>query len=116
MPLSGWSPQDVALGVGTVLRVGENTGLYIFPTYSGCSADIRAGKFAERIPSTHRLFSKFEFARNTGSSAELAEDGDGFLDAQGTEPEERMRIRGPAPTEDDMPTGVALSDDDIEDW
>ncbi|KAI0764825.1 P-loop containing nucleoside triphosphate hydrolase protein [Fomes fomentarius] len=99
MPLSGWSPEDVALGVGTVLRVGEDT-----------------GRFAERIPPTHRLFSKFEFARNTGSSAELVEDGDGFLDAQGTAPEERMRIRGPPPTEDDMPTGVALSDDDIEDW
>ncbi|KAI0746491.1 P-loop containing nucleoside triphosphate hydrolase protein [Daedaleopsis nitida] len=97
LPLSCWSPRDVAMGVGTVLRLGESS-----------------GKSAERIPSTHRLFSKLEFARESNGPAELAEDGDATVDPPELERDYRPRM--PNVIDDDRVTGASLSDDEIEDW
>lgn len=96
--LPGWSQREVVLSAGTALRAID-----------------RAGTPSERAPSTHRLFSTLEFARDSGAAAELADEGDVGLDAP--EPEREVRARPmKTPANDDEVTGRWLSDDDIEEW
>ena len=74
-----------------------------------------AGSFRERIPPSHAIFSRLEFSQNTSGLAELGENEDEGDDAVVIEPEDRPRpVLADTPT--DMPTGVSLSDDEIEDW
>ncbi|EIW56046.1 Rad17-domain-containing protein [Trametes versicolor FP-101664 SS1] len=96
--LPGWSQREVVLSAGTALRTID-----------------RACTPSGRAPSTHRLFSTLEFARDSGAGAELAEEGDVGLDAP--EPEREVRARPlKTPADDDEVTGRWLSDDDIEEW
>lgn len=96
--LPGWSQREVVLSAGTALRAID-----------------RACTPSGRAPSTHRLFSTLEFARDSGAGAELAEEGDVGLDAP--EPEREVRARPlKTPADDDEVTGRWLSDDDIEEW
>ncbi len=96
--LPGWSQREVVLSAGTALRAID-----------------RASALEGRAPSTHRLFSTLEFARDSGAGAELAEEGDIGLDAP--EPEREVRARPlKTPADNDEVTGRWLSDDDIEEW
>ncbi|KAI0674065.1 Rad17-domain-containing protein [Trametes maxima] len=95
----GWTHHDVALGVGTVLRARETFG-----------ADETL-----KPPLTHRLFSTLEFSRDGLDVPELAEEDDVTLDAPEVAEREVRPLKAPAAS-DDAPTGVCLSDDDIEEW
>ena len=77
-------------------------------------ADSCSGRFAERVPPTHRLFSVFDFTRDSDGTAELAEEGEPVPETQEEDRNERVRL--PAASQDDFPTGAYLSDDDIEEW
>ena len=54
------------------------------------------------------------FARDSDGTAELAEEGEPVPETQEEDRNERVRL--PAASQDDFPTGAYLSDDDIEEW
>ncbi|RPD65187.1 P-loop containing nucleoside triphosphate hydrolase protein [Lentinus tigrinus ALCF2SS1-7] len=97
-PVSSWPTRDVALGAGTVLRVGESS-----------------GRFAQQVPFTHRAFSRLNFAGDGGAVAELADEDEPVPDVPEVEREVRSRAV-PAQVDEDQITGKYLSDDDIEEW
>ena len=68
-------------------------------------------RYAEPIPSTHRSFSRLEFAHISGDLAEIAQEDEAVPDEPAAQREDR-----PLAEADDSVTGHYLSDDDIEEW
>ncbi len=118
MPVASWNPRDVALGVCTLLRVGESSGTsarFLIPWLLLTIVLDDVGRFATQAPYTHRAFSRLDFGQDSGATADLADEDGAVPDVPDVEREVRFRAVT-AQVDEEQITGKYLSDDDIEEW